>query len=123
MRHFLRRLWKCLEDFEACLLCVRLTEGQLQLREHEELSRDTLLAAISEVFPRAGGNMRRSLLRRCAHVLELRAFLVRLLSTVVTEDGSRGFKSASLEERLFLGLPRFRHNPCGVCEDSLEGGK
>eukprot|EP00434_Breviolum_minutum_P030038 symbB.v1.2.026561.t1/scaffold2666.1/size75462/1 len=67
-RHFLRRLWK-------------LTQNKLEIKEDEDISRDKLLAAISKVWPRAGGNMRRSLLRR-------------LLATVVAEDGSgRGFKS------------------------------
>jgi len=70
-RHFLRRLWK-------------LTQNKLEIKEDEDISRDKLLAAISKVWPRAGGNMRRSLLRR-------------LLATVVAEDGSgRGFKSSGI---------------------------
>lgn len=70
-RHFLRRLWK-------------LTQNKLNIKQDEDISRDKLHAAIQQVFPRAGGNMRRSLLRR-------------LLSTVVVEDGSgRGFKSSGI---------------------------
>lgn len=77
MRHFLRRLWK-------------LTQESLDIKQDEDISRDKLLAAISKVWPRAGGNTRRSLLRR-------------LLATVVTEGGAgRGFKSSGITYKEYV---------------------